>query len=67
MVFPLALLVAYIVFSVLVGLCGSRRRMGFTGTFLLSLVISPVIALIVLLITGPSRRAAELERRPRSS
>jgi hypothetical protein len=67
MVFPLALLTAYVVFSVLVGLCGSQRRMGFTGTFLLSLVITPVIALIVLLITGPSRRAAELERRPRSS
>ena len=67
MVFPLALLVAYLVCCVLVGLCGSRRRMGFTGTFLLSLVSSPVIALIVLLFTGPSRRAAELERSPRSS
>ena len=67
MVFPLALLAVYVVFSVLVGLCGSQRRMGFTGTFLLSLVITPVIALIVLLITGPSRRAAELERHPRSN
>lgn len=67
MVFPLALLAVYLVFCVLVGLCGSQRRMGFTGTFLLSLVVTPVIALIVLLITGPSRRAAELERRPRSS
>lgn len=66
MVFPLALLTAYVVFSILVGLCGSQRRMGFTGTFLLSLVITPIIALIVLLITGPSRRAVELERRPRS-
>jgi hypothetical protein len=67
MVFPLALLAVYVVFSVLVGLCGSQRRMGFTGTFLLSLVITPVIALIVLLITGPSRRAVELERHPRSN
>jgi len=66
MVFPLALLAAYLVFSILVGLCGSGRRMGFTGTFLLSLLITPVIALILLLITGPSRRAAQLERRPRS-
>ena len=39
--------------------------MGFTGTFILSLIVTPVIALIVLLITGPSRRI-ELERRPQS-
>jgi hypothetical protein len=65
MVLPLALLGAYLTFSVLVGLCGSQRRMGFTGTFLLSLVITPVVALVVLLITGPSRRA-EVNRRKRS-
>ena len=65
MVLPLALLGAYLVFCILVGLCGSQRRMGFTGTFLLSSFITPVIALIVLLITGPSRRA-EMERRPRN-
>jgi hypothetical protein len=67
MVLPLAVLAAYLVFCLLVGLCGSQRRMGFTGTFLLSLVVTPLIALIVLLITGPSRRAevarkAELKR-----
>jgi len=62
MVLPLAVLAAYLVFSLLVGLCGSQRRMGFTGTFLLSLVVTPVIALVVLLITGPSRRA-EMARR----
>jgi hypothetical protein len=62
MVLPLAVLAAYLVFALLVGLCGSQRRMGFTGTFLLSLVVTPVIALIVLMITGPSRRA-EMARR----
>ena len=78
MVLPLAVLAAYLVFSILVGLCGSQRRMGFTGTFLLSLVITPVIGLLVLLMTGPSRRAetarraelarqTELLRRARSS
>jgi hypothetical protein len=65
MVLPLAILIVYLLFSILVGLCGSQRRMGFTGTFLLSLVITPVLALLVLLITGPSRRV-QLERRPRS-
>jgi hypothetical protein len=62
MVLPLALLMAYITFAVLVGLCGSQRRMGFTGTFLLSLVITPVLALILVLLTGPSRRV-QMERR----
>lgn len=77
MVLPLAVLAAYLVFCLLVGLCGSQRRMGFTGTFLLSLVITPLIALLVLLMTAPSRRAemarraelrrqAELLRRARS-
>jgi hypothetical protein len=62
MVLPLAVLAAYLVFCILVGLCGSQRRMGFTGTFLISLFITPVIALLLLLITGPSRRA-EMARR----
>ena len=64
MILPLAVLMAYLAFCILVGLCGSQRRMGFTGTFLLSLIVTPVIALIVLLITGPSRTAAEVERLP---
>jgi hypothetical protein len=64
MVLPLAVLMAYLGFCVLVGLCGSQRRMGFTGTFLLSLVVTPVVALIVLLMTAPSRSAAEMERLP---
>ena len=43
MVLPLALLIAYLMFSILVGLCGSQRRMGFTGTFLISLLITPLL------------------------
>ena len=49
-------IVLYIVFCVLVGLCGSQRRMGFIGTFILSLFVTPVIMLIILLLTGPSQR-----------
>jgi hypothetical protein len=56
-------LILYVVFSLLVGLCGSQRRMGFIGTFLLSLLFTPVIVLIVLLLTGPSQRAV-WHRRP---
>jgi hypothetical protein len=58
--------IAYIIFCVLVGLCGSQRRMGFTGTFILSLLITPLIVLIVLLLTGPSQRVEEGSRPRRS-
>jgi hypothetical protein len=58
-------LILYIVFCVLVGLCGSQRRMGFIGTFVVSLVLTPVVVLIVLLLTGPSERV--VWRRPPQS
>lgn len=59
-------IVVYIIFSILVGVCGSQRRMGFTGTFILSLLITPLIVLIVLLLTGPSERAEDGRRTRRS-
>jgi hypothetical protein len=58
-------LILYIVFCVLVGICGSQRRMGFIGTFIISLFLTPVVVLIVLLLTGPSQRAVWY-RRPQS-
>jgi len=51
-------LILYIAFCVLVGLCGTHRRMGFIGTFIISLFLTPVVVLIILLLTGPSRRVA---------
>ena len=57
MVLSIALML-YIVFCVLVGLCGSHRRMGFIGTFILSIFFTPVVVVIILLLTGPSRRIA---------
>ena len=47
--------IIYIVFCILTGLCGSQRRMGFIGTFIVSLLFTPVLILIVLLLTGPTR------------
>ena len=38
-------------FAVIVGLIGSRRRIGFGWAFLLSVVASPIIGLIVTLCT----------------
>jgi hypothetical protein len=48
--------IVYLVFCVLTGLCGSHRRIGFLGTFVLALVTTPLVVLPILLITGPSRR-----------
>jgi hypothetical protein len=60
---PSILIVVYVVFCVLVGLCGSKRRMGFLGTFIVSFLFTPVVVLIVLLLTGPSQ-GAERNRGP---
>lgn len=59
---PVALVILYIVFCILVGICGSQRRMGFTGTFIFSLLVTPVVVLVVLLMTGPAQRLQRLKR-----
>ena len=59
-------LIVYVVFCPLVGLCGSQRRMGFIGTFIISLFVTPMAVLVVLLLTGPSSRV-EWHRRPQSA
>jgi hypothetical protein len=48
--------IVYIILCVVTGFCGSHRRMGVFGTFLLALVFTPLVVLPVLLLTGPSRR-----------
>jgi hypothetical protein len=49
-------IIVYVLFCILVGICGSQRRMGFTGTFILSFFVTPLVILIILLLTGPSQR-----------
>jgi hypothetical protein len=48
-------IVLYVIFCLLAGLAGSQRRMGFFGTFLLSLVITPLLVSLLLILTRPSR------------
>lgn len=57
--------VLYLIFCLLAGLAGSQRRMGFIGTFLLSLVITPLLVLVLLILTRLSR--GERDRSPQSS
>lgn len=39
--------------SVLVGIIGSRRRIGFGWAFLASIVFTPLVGLIIALLTDP--------------
>jgi hypothetical protein len=57
--------VLYLIFCLLAGLAGSQRRMGFIGTFLLSLVITPLLVSVLLILTRLSR--GERDRSPQSS
>lgn len=40
-------------FSILVGIIGSNRRIGFGWSFLLSIITTPIIGLIVTLFSDP--------------
>lgn len=57
-------IIIYLLFCLLTALCGSQRRIGFLGTFIISIFITPVLMLILLLLTGPSR-GIEWHRPPR--
>ena len=54
--------VVYVVFCVLVGFCGRYRALGFFGTFLASIIISPLVVIIVLLLTAPSYEPSDKKR-----
>ena len=41
----------WIIFSIVVGFVGSNRKIGFLGAFFLSLLLSPVIGLIIALVS----------------
>jgi hypothetical protein len=51
-----AIVIIYMVFCLLTGLCGTQRRLGFFGTFMISLLVTPFVMLLVLILTAPSRR-----------
>lgn len=56
LVLVLPVLVSWLVLAVLVGVLASRKGRSFVGWMLLAILVSPLIAGIVLLVTGYSRR-----------
>ncbi len=61
-----AAIIIYVIFCLLTGLCGVQRRMGFLGTFIFALLVTPVVVLLVLLLTAPSRRFESQRRTQRN-
>jgi len=51
---------AWILFSVLIGLLGQNRKIGFLGAFLFSLLLSPIIGLIITLFSDSVQGESEI-------
>lgn len=51
-----SLLILWVIGSILVALAGRHRNLGCWGFFVLSLVFTPVLVGILLLLTAPSER-----------
>jgi hypothetical protein len=47
--------IIYIIMSVMVGMAGTRTAIGFSGSFLLSIILTPFLISFILLITIPGR------------
>ncbi len=58
-----ALVVAYVLLCFITGYFGRNRRMGYFGTVLLSLLITPLAMLIILMLFGPSSAVEWRDRR----
>ena len=50
--------VLWFALSVIVGILGRDRKIGFLGFFFLSLVLSPLLVLVALLLTVPDSSEA---------
>jgi hypothetical protein len=53
MFFDPLLMIVYVAISALVGFLGRDRSVGFAGIFTFSLIFSPVIMALVLIVSGP--------------
>jgi len=55
MIYNPVLMLLYVAVSAVVGYIWRGRAIGFSGVFVLSLLISPVIMSLILLVTSPGR------------
>ncbi|MDP3517021.1 MAG: hypothetical protein Q8S94_07625 [Pseudohongiella sp.] len=54
MMFDPILLMIYVPICALVGFLGRNRSVGFAGVFTFSLILSPILVALVLLVSAPS-------------
>jgi len=59
---PISAVLVYLALSVIVGGIGRKRSIGFPGFFVLSVLLSPILMAIVLLVTLPKDRATRKGR-----
>jgi len=48
-------LIAYLILCLIVGMLGRDKQIGFWGFFLLSIIITPIVPLLFMLIDRPRR------------
>jgi len=58
----ISMLLAYIYLAHLVGILGQKRRIGFLGYFLISLLFTPIIGLIILVVSRIDRPKKEITK-----
>ena len=56
--------VIYLLLCLVVGFVGRRRKIGFLGYFLLSILVTPLIPLLFIVITERMGRAKQLPAQP---
>jgi hypothetical protein len=51
------LILLYVVLCLITGLLGTKRAMGYFGATLMSLLLTPLGAILVIKLTAPSQKA----------
>jgi hypothetical protein len=59
-------LIAYILACTIIGVAANRRALGFWGGVILAVVITPVLALLILIVTRPHEGSRKLAKTARS-
>jgi hypothetical protein len=54
------LIILYVLGAVLVGYAGRNRRIGSVGFFLISLLITPILGFLIVVISAPMKTAADV-------
>ncbi|OIO01395.1 MAG: hypothetical protein AUJ49_07620 [Desulfovibrionaceae bacterium CG1_02_65_16] len=58
----LTIILLIVLFSLIIGFFGRRKKLGFWGFFFASLMLTPIFGLLLLIIAGPAK-ALEAQRR----